>query len=103
MMKVADLYVKLVQVPDQPDKVITSILIGHDTAGLSYFVVANRAKKKTKVRGKVQQDHQQPDYFLYRAERRAGELIPEQFPHGGDRKSTSYDPSLKDVGISEHK
>jgi N6-adenosine-specific RNA methylase IME4 len=35
-----------------------------------------------------------------RAERKAGILIPEQFPHGGDRKSTSYDTSLKEVGIT---
>jgi len=27
-------------------------------------------------------------------------LIPEQFPQGGDRKSTSYDKSLKEVGIT---
>ena len=37
-----------------------------------------------------------------RAERRAGELIPEQFPHGGDRKSSCPESNLKDIGISEH-
>jgi len=37
-----------------------------------------------------------------RAERRAGELIAEEFPHGGDRRSeSSLDAQrLKDVGIS---
>lgn len=34
------------------------------------------------------------------AERKAGVLIPEQFPHGGDTKSRSHDVTLKDVGIS---
>lgn len=39
-----------------------------------------------------------------RVERRAGELIPEQFPHGGDRKSSWTESNLKleDVGISEN-
>lgn len=35
-----------------------------------------------------------------RNERKAGVLIPEQFPHGGDRKARSYDATLKEVGIT---
>jgi hypothetical protein len=48
-----------------------------------------------------QQEAKIPEAELkLRAERKAGLLIPEQFPHGGDRKSTSYDKSLKEVGIT---
>ncbi len=38
-----------------------------------------------------------------RAERRAGELIPEQIEHGGDRKTESsfHHERLKDLNISE--
>lgn len=33
-------------------------------------------------------------------ERRAGELLGETVQHGGDRKSSSHDASLKDIGIN---
>ena len=38
-----------------------------------------------------------------RAERRAGELIPEQIEHGGDRKTISrlHDVTLKNMGIEK--
>jgi len=38
--------------------------------------------------------------LLYRPAHRAGVLIPERFPHGGDRKARSYDTTLKEVGIT---
>lgn len=36
-----------------------------------------------------------------RAERKLGEMIPSQFPQGGDRKSNGHDDSLKlsDIGV----
>jgi hypothetical protein len=36
--------------------------------------------------------------FSYRAERKAGELLPEQITRGGDPKS--HDTTLKDLNIS---
>jgi N6-adenosine-specific RNA methylase IME4 len=35
------------------------------------------------------------------AERRAGELIPQQFPHGGDRRARLHDETLNGAGITK--
>ena len=65
MIKVADLHTKIVSVPGEGTKTVTSILIGR-VDGSSYFVLPNRDKGKAKVKGK-QQD--QPDYFLFIGQR----------------------------------
>ena len=61
MIKVASLRTKIVSVPGEDTKTVTSVLIGRDVDGISYFIVPNRAKKK-------KQAQDQPDYFLFKAE-----------------------------------